>query len=113
MIDMDTTSLEGLAHKLLDLAAAGPGGRSASTVYGDREHILRQTLVALTAGTSLSEHQNPGEATVQVLLGRVRLLAGTESWEGRQGDLMVIPPRRHALHALEDTAVLLTVAKKA
>jgi len=33
------------------------------------------------------------------------------SWEGRPGDLIVIPQGRHALHALEDTAVLLTVAK--
>ena len=110
---METTSLEGLAHKLLDLAAAGPAGRSASTVYGGREQMLRQTLIALTAGTSLSEHENPGEGTAQVLLGRVRLLAGADSWEGRRGDLMVIPRRRHALHAMEDTALLLTVAKTA
>jgi len=110
---MATTSLEGLAHKLLDLAATGPGGRSAATVYGGREQIMRQTLIALTAGTSLSEHENPGEGTLQVLLGRVRLLAGAESWEGRRGDLIVIPQRRHALHAVEDTAVLLTVAKTA
>jgi hypothetical protein len=88
---MDRTSLEGLAHKLLEFAAAGPAGRSASTVYGGREQVLRQTLIALTAGTSLSEHENPGEATVQVLLGRVRLLAGAASWEGRPGDLIVIP----------------------
>ena len=110
---MDRTPLDGLAPKLLDVAASGPGGRSASTVYGGRNHILRQTLIALTAGTSLSEHENPGEATVHVLLGRVRLLAGTDSCEGRQGDLMDIPQRRHALHALEDTAILLTVARKA
>ena len=108
---MDRTSLEGPARKLLDLAATGPGGCSASTVYGGREQILRQTLIALTAGTSLSEHESPGEATVQVLLRRVRLLAGTDSWEGRRGDLMVIPQRRHSLRAVEDTAVLLTVAQ--
>jgi quercetin dioxygenase-like cupin family protein len=82
-------------------------------VYGGHGQVLRQTLIALTAGTSLSEHENPDEATVQVLLGRIRLLAGADSWEGRQGDLVVIPPCRHALHAMEDTAFLLTVAKEA
>ena len=59
--------------------------------------MLRQTLIALTAGTSLSEHENPGEATVQVLSGRVRLLAGGDSWDGREGDLIVIPAARHSL----------------
>ena len=73
--------------------------------------MLRQTLIALTAGTSLSEHENPGEATVQVLSGRVRLLAGTNSWDGREGDLIVIPPSRHSLAAVENAVVLLTVAK--
>jgi quercetin dioxygenase-like cupin family protein len=54
--------------------------------------------------------ENPGEATVQVLFGRVRLLAGAASWDGRQGDLLVIPPR-HALDAVETAVILLTVAK--
>jgi quercetin dioxygenase-like cupin family protein len=46
-----------------------------------------------------------------VLSGRVRLRAGHDSWDGRDGDLIVIPPSRHDLYALEDAAVLLTVAK--
>jgi len=34
-------------------------------------------------------------------------------WEGRTGDLLVIPDARHALQAIEDSAVLLTVSKTA
>jgi quercetin dioxygenase-like cupin family protein len=109
---MQKMSLQALAREQQQLAAASTSGRSARTVWGGHEHILRQTLVALTAGSGMSEHENPGEATVQVISGRVRLDAGADQWEARQGDLLFMPPGRHSLHALEDAVVLLTVAKK-
>jgi quercetin dioxygenase-like cupin family protein len=110
MTGMQKMSLQALARTQLELAAAAPSGRSAHTVYGGHEQVLRQTLIAMTAGTSLSEHENPGAATVHVLSGRVRLVAGSDSWDGRGGDLIVIPPARHSLHAVENAVVLLTVA---
>jgi quercetin dioxygenase-like cupin family protein len=81
-------------------------------VYGGHEHVLRQTLIALVASHKLDEHDNPGEATLHVLHGRVRLTAGDVSWEGSPGDLLIVPAARHSLDALEDSAVLLTVAKR-
>ncbi|MBT3154727.1 cupin domain-containing protein [Streptomyces sp. CHD11] len=108
---MQKLSLDALAREHLERAAAASNGRSATTVYGGHEHTLRQTLLALTAGTGLAEHENPGEATLLVLRGRVRLTSGDTEWEGRSGDLIAIPPARHALEALEDAAVILTVAK--
>jgi len=111
MIRVHKMSLDALARAQLELAAAAPSGRSAETVYGGHEQVLRQTLIALTSGTSLSEHENPGEATVHVLSGRVQLRAGADSWDGRAGDLIVIPSSRHSLHAVETAVVLLTVAK--
>jgi quercetin dioxygenase-like cupin family protein len=39
------------------------------------------------------------------------LSAGKVSWDGRPGDLLIVPDSRHSLEALEDSAVLLTVAK--
>ena len=108
---MQKMSLQALALTQLEAAAAAPSGRSAHTVYGGHEQVLRQTLIAMTAGTSLYEHENPGAATVNVLSGRVRLVAGSDSWDGREGELIVIPPARHSLHAVENAVVLLTVAK--
>lgn len=108
---MEKFSLEAIARAQARLAAAAASGRSAETVYGGHEHSLRQTVLALTAGSSLNEHENPGEATVQVLSGRVRLTAGEVAWEGRSGDLLVVPDARHALEAVEDSAILLTVSK--
>jgi quercetin dioxygenase-like cupin family protein len=104
-------SLEALARQQLELAASAGGGHTADTVYGGHEKVLRQTVIGMTRGARLAEHENPGEATVHVLHGRVRLTAGELSWEARQGDLIIVPDSRHSLEALEDSAVLLTVAK--
>ncbi|WFF05972.1 cupin domain-containing protein [Micromonospora sp. WMMD1076] len=107
---MSPSSLSALAEEQLGLARAAQSGRSARTVYGGSGHRLRQTLVALAVGKSLAEHDSPGEATLQVLRGQVRLVAPDQSWTGGEGDLLVIPEARHSLYADEDSAVLLTVA---
>ncbi|MEO7235158.1 MAG: cupin domain-containing protein [Lapillicoccus sp.] len=108
---MEKSSLTALAREQLKLAKQAASGRSADTVYGGHEHVLRQTVIALVAGRGLSEHQNPGEATVHVLHGRVRLDNNEHRWEGTPGDLLIVPTGRHSLEALEDSVVLLTVAK--
>jgi quercetin dioxygenase-like cupin family protein len=69
-------------------------------------------VIALNAGVELSEHENPGEATVLVLSGPVELRSRAAAWEGRNGDLLTVPDDRHRLHVLEDCTVLLTVVKK-
>ncbi len=107
---MQATSLAHLATQHLATAKTASSGRSACTVYGGSGHALRQTLIALAAGRRLDDHGNPGEATLQVLQGHVRLSAGEESWDGTAGDHMVVPPGPHGLQALDDSAVLLTVA---
>ncbi|MEO5833718.1 MAG: cupin domain-containing protein [Nakamurella sp.] len=105
---MKKFSLTALARQQLSLAK---GGRSAHTVYGGHEHVLRQTLIALDAGQQLNEHENPGEATIQVLQGRVRLVTSDDHWDGAPGDLLIVPDCRHSLEAVESSVVLLTVAK--
>jgi anti-anti-sigma factor len=110
---MQKHSLDALAREQLELAHRSPAHRAATTVVGGHERTLRQTLIALVAETSLDEHDNPGEATVFVLRGRVELIVDGGSWEARAGDLVEIPPVRHTLRAHDDSAVLLSAVPRA
>jgi quercetin dioxygenase-like cupin family protein len=101
-------SLTALANQHLEQARTASSGRSAHTVFGGHEHTMRQTLIALLTGQSLSEHENPGEATLHVLRGRIRLDSGADSWDGSSGDLITVPLAPHSVHALDDSVVLLT-----
>lgn len=105
------TDLASLADELLAAARGHAAGRTARSVRGGQDTRLHHTVLALTSGSSLAEHENPGEATLQVLRGRVRLEAGDGAWELSSGELAEIPPRRHALVALDDSVVLLTTVR--
>lgn len=110
---MNKKSLTALAREQLEIAAGSSSGRSSVTLYGGQEHTLRQTVVALVAGQRMDAHVNPGESTVHVLRGRIRLVADHATWDGVGGDLIIVPDARHAVEAVEDSALLLTVAKLA
>jgi hypothetical protein len=89
---MDKVSLTALARQHLAAAHDAHSGRSAHTVYGGHQHTLRQTLIALTAGTSLDDHESPGEATPQVLHGRVCLTSPDTSWMAAPAITSSSPP---------------------
>lgn len=108
---MQKMSLEALVRELRAKAAASTRKVASQTVFGGHEKTLRQTLVVLAAGGQLAEHESPGDATVHVLDGRVSLFTATDSWQGRRGDLLIVPDERHGVDAHEDSAFLLTVAK--
>jgi quercetin dioxygenase-like cupin family protein len=94
-------------------AAEMSSGRAARTLTPAAHGALKQTLVALQAGTQLSEHETNGPATIQLLRGTATINSsqGTISLEG--GQWAVIPDVRHDLQATEDTVVIITVAPTA
>jgi quercetin dioxygenase-like cupin family protein len=108
---MDSVSLTSLATEQLNQARQAHSGRASHTIHGGHTLELRQTMMALASGHELAEHDSPGEATLQVLQGHVRLSAGDDIWEGRAGDYVTIPSRRHSLLSLHDSVVVLTVVK--
>lgn len=111
MTDQPSTpvDLEQLADELLDRARDEKSGRAGRTLPHPVDG-LRQTVMALTAGASLDEHESPGSASLLVLRGRARLEAGGEVTSLAAQQIAPIPDRRHSLHADEDAVVLLSVA---
>jgi len=89
---------------------ASRAGRAARTVVGGKDAHLRQTLIALTAGAKLNDHESPGEATIFVVEGQVALTVEDHARELKTGHIMEIPAMRHGLIAREDSVVLLSVS---
>lgn len=105
-------SFELLADELVTEAATAPAGRAARTIFGGRGSRLRQTMIALSAGVRLDEHQNPGEATLLVVRGRVAM-----GWQGgtrfaAAGDFLVVHDGPHWVTADEVSVFLLTAVPR-
>jgi len=103
------TDVHALADELLQAATTENAGRAARTLPHPVDG-LRHTVIALAAGSALDEHQSPGSATLLVLRGRVRLMAGDDGTALGEHEISPIPDARHSLHAEEDSVVLLSVA---
>ena len=105
----EVTSLPAAAAELLEQARGSRAGRAARTLIPGAHAPLKQTLFALVAGQSLAEHDTPTAAALQVLLGRVRLVAAGDELYLGAGDYAPIPPVRHQVDSVDDAVVLLTV----
>jgi quercetin dioxygenase-like cupin family protein len=105
---MDKHSLDAIAREQLDTAHGTAAQCSSTTVFGGHDDAVCQSVGALVAAAALGEHEKPGEATLHVSTGRMRLNAGTESCDAPAGDSLIIPDVRRGLDALEDSAVVLT-----
>jgi quercetin dioxygenase-like cupin family protein len=101
-------SVESLASELLEEARGHQSRRAARTVVSGTS--LRATLIALTEGAELGEHDAPPAAMLQLVVGTARLHTRGQEWVLATGQLVATPPERHGLTALTDTVALLTVA---
>jgi quercetin dioxygenase-like cupin family protein len=99
------TDLVAAASEQLAAAGRSAHGRDAHLLVHDG--ALRQTMIALTAGTTLAEHNSPHAASLHVLVGRVQI-SGVEESEVSAGHLVALTHQRHAVLALEDSVFVLT-----
>ncbi|MGO1537768.1 MAG: cupin domain-containing protein [Leucobacter sp.] len=110
--ESETINLVQEQQRLLERANGARARRAATTVYGSRDTVLRQTVIALLADSELAEHDSPPEATLHVLSGKIQLIVGDQPTEIAAGDLIEIPSERHSVVALEDSVFLLTAIRK-
>jgi quercetin dioxygenase-like cupin family protein len=96
-----------------DVISVAPLGEkfqgSVSTAFLKTAHLELMRLV-LPAGKSMPEHWVEGEVTLQCLEGAFDLEAHGKRQTVHTSELVYLGPKvPHALHALENTSVLMTV----
>ena len=93
-------------------AAWRAGDRNAITLF--KTPALSLVLLALKEGARLQEHRAEGSLTMQLVAGAVRVDAGGRRVELAPGEVLVLEPGlEHALEAVRESAVLLTIASGA
>lgn len=94
---------------LLARASDSSTGRTAKTLV--KEGPLRLTLVALRRGARMAKHHVDGQASIQVLRGKLRIGTEAGSIELGSGDLLVLNRGvEHAVEARSDCAFLITMS---
>lgn len=104
----DVVQVTELATELMNDAKQHHSQRSSRTLVAGTSQ--RATVIGLGQGAELSRHESPPAATVQVLAGRVVLHTTDREWSLGPGEWLTVPVERHGVRAVEDAALLLTVA---
>ena len=84
-------------------------GQNARTLikYDD----FRVVLIALAAEVRMPEHKAAGRISIHVLSGHIQLRASGRTFDLRSGGLLALDHGvSHDVHALEESALLLTIA---
>ena len=84
-------------------------GHNARTLF--KYDDLRVILIALAAEARMQEHQAEGRISIHVLSGHIQLRASGRTFNLRSGGLLALDHGvSHDVHALEESAFLLTIA---
>lgn len=74
---------------------------------------LELLRLVLPAGKSINEHRAPSEITVHCLEGQVVFSVMGKDLDIHAGEMLYLPPEEpHALRAIEDSSLLLTILLK-
>lgn len=109
-MEFNSTTLEKRSLEMLKTARQSSNQRHVEQI-SPRSGSLKQLLLAIVEGAGLSDHANPGQATIQVLSGTVTITTDGHTWQGMAGDYLVIPDMMHDLKAITDATALLTFVK--
>ena len=100
--------LEAEAHRLKAETTWTTGHNARTLVKYDD---LRVVLIALQREARLPEHQTEGRVSVQVISGHIQVRASGRTFNLRSGGLLTLDPAiRHDVTAIDESAVLLTIA---
>jgi quercetin dioxygenase-like cupin family protein len=99
-----------LARELEQLHCEFPAsGQNAKTLV--KHDDFRIVLIALTAHARIPEHRAEGRISVQTVRGHIRMRALGRTFDLPAGSLLILDrDAPHDVQALEDSAVLLTIA---
>lgn len=102
-ISGELVDIRPLGDKLVDTP-------STALVRTDDFEVMRMIL---PAGKSVPQHHVPGELTIQCLEGTVELQAHGQTLPMRGGELVYLEGNEpHALYALENSSILVTMLRK-
>jgi len=95
-------------HRLKAESAWSTGQNARTLIKYDN---LRVVLLALQAKAQIPEHQTDGRLSIQVLSGHIRVRASGRTFNLHAGGLLAFDHGiRHDVMALEESALLLTIA---
>ena len=85
-------------------------GQNAKTLV--KQDGLRIVLIALKATSRIPEHHTEAQISIQTVVGHIQVRAQGRSFELRTGGLLALDQGLpHEVEAVEDSAVLLTIAR--